>query len=174
VTPRGADSSEGVSRRRRCFGRVTAYPDITRKWGYVRVAHHPTGTRKNPLPLTECIGLFSTVEREGQLSGKPTRPSTSYRQPARASSGDAPAEEQPQGNPDGLPCAPASPAARKNPKPLPGGESDSRSPIRFLFDLITYYSRLTCPLAGTQTKTLVSRSRLKFHEKANESLRQKQ
>jgi hypothetical protein len=41
--------------------------------------------------LETCISLFSTVQREGQLSGKPTRPSTSYRQPARASSGDAPA-----------------------------------------------------------------------------------
>jgi hypothetical protein len=41
--------------------------------------------------LETCIVLFSTLQREGQLSGKPTRPSTSYRQPARASSGDAPA-----------------------------------------------------------------------------------
>src|SRR5713101_5145645 len=46
---------------------------------------------RRKIVLNECIALFSTVEREGQLSGKPTRPSTSYRQPARASSGDAPA-----------------------------------------------------------------------------------
>jgi hypothetical protein len=41
-------------------------------------------------------------------------------------------------------------------------------PIHFLFALTTYYSPLTCPLGGTQTKFLVSPSLLKSSAKPSE------
>ena len=39
-----------------------------------------------------------------------------------------------------------------------------------LFGLTTYYSRLTCSVAGTQTKLLVSRSPLRSHAKPSDAL----
>jgi Protein of unknown function (DUF2490) len=51
-------------------------------------------------------------------------------------------------------------------------EYDCPSPIRFLFGLTTYYSRLTCPVAGTQTEFLVSRSPLGSHAKPSEAVPQ--
>jgi hypothetical protein len=53
---------------------------------------------------------------------------------------------------------PSPTAAAATPKTASRREYDCPSPIRSLFGLTTYYSRLTCPVAGTQTKFLVSPS----------------
>ena len=62
-------------------------------------------------------------------------------------------------------------AAAATPRIASRLEYDCPSPIRFLFGPTTYYSRLTCPVAGTRMKFLVSRSPLGSHAKARLSAR---
>src|ERR1700732_4812752 len=68
-----------------------------------------------------------------------------------------------------LDTTPSPTAAAATPKTASRWESDSPSPIHSPFGLTTYYSRLTCPLGGRQTKSSVSRSPLRSHAKPNES-----
>src|SRR5580700_3406875 len=62
-------------------------------------------------------------------------------------------------------------AAAATPRTASKWEYDCPSPIRFPFGLTTYYSRLTCLVAGTQMKLLVSRSPLGFHAEPRRSAR---
>lgn len=66
---------------------------------------------------------------------------------------------------------PSRTAAAATPRTASRREYDCLSPIRFLFGLTTYYSRLACLVAGTQTQFLVSRSPLGSHAKPRRSAR---
>src|SRR5271156_6350292 len=65
-------------------------------------------------------------------------------------------------------ATPSPTAAAATPRTASKWEYGCPSPIHSLFGLTTYYSPLTCPVAGTQTKLLVSRSPLRSRARTSE------